>query len=279
MSGVGRLGAALLLALALGVMPVRMAAASDDGPILVFAASSTTNVIQTLADAFSAQGNGEVITVFDATSRAARQIAQGAPAHVLVSANRDWADWVIACGPGEDMSRVTIARNRLVVIEPQGSSPPAPESVGFDAYNPAFTARRFAIADPTGVPAGLYARQALEAIGVWEDLSPRLLTGDNVRTVLGWVAAGAAQAGIVYATDAAISDVVQIVTAVPRDRHDPIIYEALLMADAPPRAQRFLEFLVTSQAQEAFTDLGFEAAGTAVSGTASDPERAPAMCG
>lgn len=248
-----------------------MPARADD-TLLVFAAASTTNAIQDIAAAFAADGLGDVTPVFDATSRAARQIEQGAPAHVLVSANAQWASWLIECGPGDAATRRTIARNGLVLIEPAASEPT--EDLLFNVNHPALAARRFAIADPAGVPAGVYAQQALEAIGAWEALSPRLLLGDNVRTVLGWVAAGAADAGIVYATDAAISGDVRVRARIPEASHAPIIYEALATKNAPARASAFIDYLQSAKAQTIFAKYGFlpasDADETALAPTAAE---------
>lgn len=226
-------------------------------PVLVFAAASTTNAMSDIIERYEAQNksdsSGDIVAVFDATSRAARQVSQGAPAHVLISANSTWVDWLIACGQGDAKSRRIIASNRLVVIAPDSTS--ATEEFTSDLQ--ALRAGRFAVADPAGVPAGIYARQSLEAIDVWEGISSQLLRGDNVRTVLAWVATGAADAGIVYESDALVSSDVGIAANIPNDLHDPIIYEALAVKGVPQEALTFLDYLSTHEAGQTFASHGF----------------------
>jgi len=211
--------------LALSVFVCAGSIARAEQPLLIFAAASMTNAVQDIADAFEAAGNGETVTVFDATSRAARQIQQGAPAHILLSANSEWAAWLVACGPGDASTRRAIASNGLVLIGGTDgndtSQPPPP--VAFDKILPVIGDGRLAIADPFGVPAGVYAREALIETGTWDLLQPRLVQGDTVRTVLNWVRTGTADTGIVYATDARVTGDVQVLSVVPASLHGPIV--------------------------------------------------------
>jgi len=229
-------------------------AAHADTPVLVFAAASLTNSVTEIARAFEAETGQPVTPVFDATSRAARQITEGAPAHMLIAANRDWVDWLITCGQAEATARRVLVRNTLVLV---ASSKAANTDDVFSAQNPLLDVRRFAIADPEGVPAGIYARQSLEAISMWDKLEARLIRGDNVRTVLAWVGTGAAEAGLVYASDAAIAPRVAVAAVVPDHLHDAILYEAVLTRDAPAEAQAFLSYLSSESARKVFTRFGF----------------------
>jgi len=233
--------------------------ARADQPLLIFAASSMTNAVQDIADAFEAAGNGPVVTVFDATSRAARQIQQGAPAHVLVSANSEWAQWLVTCGPGDAATRRQIAGNRLVVIGSQSSDhkgePRA--ALAFENILPIVSEGRLAIADPVGVPAGIYAREALIGTGLWDQAQPQLVQGDTVRTVLNWVRTGTALTGIVYATDAHVAGDVEVLSEVPTDLHGAIVYEAVAVNDAPPAAHAFLSFLGGDEGQTIFAEYQF----------------------
>ncbi|MGD1934939.1 MAG: molybdate ABC transporter substrate-binding protein [Candidatus Phaeomarinobacter sp.] len=234
-------------------------AAKAEQPLLIFAAASMTNAVQDIADAFEAAGNGRIITVFDATSRAARQMQQGAPAHVLVSANSQWAEWLIACGPGDAATRHQIAGNELVLIGATSDdgtiAPNTP--VAFEAVLPLIRGSRVAIADPIGVPAGIYARQSLMAIGIWEQVEPQLVQGDTVRTVLNWVRTGTAETGIVYATDARVADDVRVLSSIPSALHGPIAYEVVATQDAPPVADRFIAFLLGQDGQTILNGYGF----------------------
>lgn len=239
-----------LAALALMLLPA--APAQADEPVLVFAAASLTNALAEIAETYEAETGREVVTVFDATSRAARQISEGAPAHLMIAANRDWVDWLIACGHGNAASRRVVARNTLVLIGRGGV-----DQQPFDAAHPLLDSARFAIADPDGVPAGIYARQALEGIGVWEKLEDRLIRGDNVRTVLAWVSTGAAQAGIVYASDAAIAPDVSVAALVPPSLHTPVVYEGMLTTSATSASRAFLDHLGSDTARDVFAQYGF----------------------
>lgn len=233
--------------------------ARAEQPLLIFAASSMTNAIQEIADAFEAAGNGPTVTVFDATSRAARQIQQGAPAHVLISANSQWAEWLIACGPGDAATRQTIASNRLVLIGTRNgtTSGPPPAPVPFHTVLTVIGNGRLAIADPVGVPAGVYAREALKAAGIWEQVQPQLVQGDTVRTVLNWVRTGTADTGIVYATDARVVEDVDILSTIPSALHGPIVYEAVAVVAAPPVAERFMTFLSEPHGRAILSKHGF----------------------
>lgn len=254
-----------LAALLLAALPVKAHASQ----LIVFGAASVTNAVTEIAETFEAETGTDVVTVFDATSRAARQIAEGAPASILISANAEWADWLIACGPGDPATRRTIAGNRLVIAVPADDAPDAPFT--FDAENPLLSVPRLALADPTGVPAGVYARQSLEAIGAWDRVADTVLRGDNVRTVLAWLETGAADAGFVYASDAAATPRVAVATHVPDTLHDPVIYEALAVTGADAKAHAFLDYLAAPDAAATFARHGFSAPPATVSAPAATP--------
>lgn len=249
-----------------------------DTPLLIFAAASMTNAVQVMADAFEAAGHGPTITVFDSTSRAARQIQQGAPAHVFISANSQWAEWLVACGIGDKASRRAIAGNTLVLIgtRPNDDSTQASRSVPFGPNHSGLTRGRLAIADPIGVPAGVYAREALIAVDAWQLVQDRLVQGDTVRTVLNWVRTGTAPAGIVYATDAAIVEDVQVLATIPATLHGPIIYEALAVTGAPSQAYKFLTFLSSPKGTAILKSNGFAPPPDVDPSDASHPK---AQCG
>ncbi len=257
-----------------------------DTPLLIFAAASMTNAVQDMADAFEAAGHGPTITVFDSTSRAARQIQQGAPAHVFISANSQWAQWLVACGIGDRDSRRAIAGNRLVLIgaNPEEDSEEDTEEDGatprgqmpFGPAHPGLTMGRVAIADPIGVPAGVYAREALIAVDAWQLVQDRLVQGDTVRTVLNWVRTGTAPAGIVYATDAAIVGDVHVLATIPETLHGPIVYEALAVTGAPSKAYDFLALLSSPKGTAILTSHGFAAPPDVIPSDVSQPQ---AQCG
>ena len=249
-----------------------------DTPLLIFAAASMTNAVQDIADAFEAAGHGPTITVFDSTARAARQIQQGAPAHIFISANSQWAEWLVACGIGDNASRRAIAGNNLVLI---GARPDEDKTLGsgtvpFGPDHPGLTRGRIAIADPIGVPAGVYAREALIAVDAWQLVQDRLVQGDTVRTVLNWVRTGTAPVGIVYATDAAIVDDVHVLAKIPDTLHGPIVYEALAVTGAASKAHDFLTFLTSADGAAILTANGFAAPPDVIPSDVSHPQ---AQCG
>ncbi|MEO0962568.1 MAG: molybdate ABC transporter substrate-binding protein [Pseudomonadota bacterium] len=247
-------------------------------PLLIFAAASMTNAVQEVANAFEAAGHGPTITVFDSTSRAARQIQQGAPAHVFISANSQWAEWLVTCGIGNKASRRAIAGNNLVLIgdRPEEDGALASGKMSFGPMHPGLTRGRLAIADPIGVPAGVYAREALMAVNAWQLVQDRLVQGDTVRTVLNWVRTGTAPAGIVYATDAAIVDDVHVLATIPDTLHGPIVYEALAVSGVTSKASDFLTFLSSLEGRAILKSHGFATPPDVIPSDVSQP---PAQCG
>ena len=210
--------------------------------VRVLAAASMGDVIDALGTAYrDAPGGRDVVPITAGSGVLARQIAQGVPADIYVSANRDWVDWLAAQGIGG--TPVDIAGNVLVWIAL--SPDPAAEALRSDA--------RIAIADPDAVPAGAYARQSLEASGIWSTLLPRFVHANNVRDALGWVLRGHAGFGLVYATDAAPYPQI-FADPLPPERHEPIRYLALPLT---PEGTAFADFLTGPQAQAILAEYGF----------------------
>ena len=243
---------------ALAVAAPFAGAGSPDRP-LVFAAASLTDVITETAEAFAAETGIRVRLSFAASSALARQIENGAPASVFVSANRQWMDRLDSAGAIVPASRTDIAGNRLALIAPErddtreasASLRDLPELLG---------GGRLAVGDPDHVPAGLYARVSLESLGLWTRIAPRLARTGDVRGALALVARGEAPFGIVYATDAGITDRVRVVTLLPADSHPSIVYPAALTPAANDDARAFLAFLGGRTAQSIFRRHGFSAA-------------------
>ena len=248
-------------------------------PLLVFGAASMTNALGEAARVFETTTAADVTLVFDATSRAARQMAAGAPAEVLVSAHAAWVDWFIACSRGDAATRRIIAGNRLVVAVPRDEAGTGAAPGILEPASHLLRAQRFAIADPDGVPAGIYARQALRSIGLWDAVSARVLRGDSVRTVLAWLETGAVDAGIVYASDAAASGRVTIGATIAPHTHDPIRYEAVATLAAGETARGFIAFLADQAAQSTLAAHGFAPAGEERGAVASQTASPAFGCG
>ncbi len=240
------------LSLALSLITVRPLLADD---VLVFAAASTTEVVEEAAERFAATGEGRVRGVFAGSSLLAKQIDNGAPADIYLSASSAWMDYLSQRGRIEIASRRDLLANSLVVIAPADSG-----GTGVNIVT-GLGDGRLALGDPDHVPAGIYARQALAALGIWPALEDRLIRTNDVRMALQMVARGEAPLGIVYASDAGAFAGVRAVNAIPATSHDPIRYPIALVARAAggdnPAARRFLEFLATPEMAALFRRHGF----------------------
>jgi len=224
------------------------------GPVLVFVAASTRDAVQKIAADFTEQHGIEVRISADASSRLASQIGRDAPADLFLSANDEWAQFVKDNGYAAEVH--PLLGNALVLVVPEGN--PARVTGPKDLTGSAL--RRLALAGPA-VPAGKYARQALEKLGLWDDLErqKKVVSGEDVRVALAYVERGEAEAGIVYATDARITDKVRQVYAFDPSTHDPVRYPLVLLKAGREKegARKFYEFLQSSRAAKVFERHGF----------------------
>jgi molybdate transport system substrate-binding protein len=218
------------------------------GPITVFAAASLTDVLTEIGRAFEAETGRPVRFSFGGSDVLAKQILAGAAADVFVSASLSWLEKLESAG-ATDGAAVTLAGNRLVVVVPAGRPHPA-DAAGLDGA--AF--RLIALAQES-VPAGSYAREALARLGRLEVLAPRLVGQKDVRAALRVVAAGEADAGFVYRTDAQVEPKVEVAFEIPAGLHTPITYPAALLRGGSGRA--FLEFLRSPGGRSTFARHGF----------------------
>lgn len=222
--------------------------------ITVFAAASTTNAIQDLAALYEKQKGVKVVTSFAGSSALAKQIEQGAPADVFISADLRWMDYLDDKGKIVKASRRNLFGNRLVLIAPKGKTFPVKLEKGFDL--PGAFQGRWCSTDAS-VPVGQYSQQALTALGWWTALEPRLAAAPDVRSALAFVERGECAVGIVYETDAKVSDKVEILGVFPAGTHSPVLYPVALVQGASPAAQGFLDFLLTPAANKIFHQYGF----------------------
>jgi molybdate transport system substrate-binding protein len=219
----------------------------------IYAAASLTDVIGRLAKEFEPIRGSHVVASYGASNTLAMQLHEGAEPGVFVSASVEWVDKLEGWGLVEPGSRVDLAGNELVVIVPKGAKDP-PASLK-DLDDPRYA--RIALADPVAVPAGKYAKAALEKAGAFEGLKSRIVAAQDVRTALAYVERGDASVGIVYATDAAASGSVEVAFRVPPDLHAKIVYPMVLVKGANKRARELHEFLRTPEAWKAFERAGF----------------------
>ena len=226
--------------------------------VLVFAASSTGLAIEEIAAIYQAE-NGDRVRISPAASSAlARQIVNGAPADVFLSANIQWMDYVAARSALVKGSRVKLLANRLVLIAPAARPVELAIEQGF-ALHAGLDGGRLAIADPDHVPAGIYARAALKSLGVWSDVSDNLARTVNVRAAVELVARRETPLGITYASDVRGEARLTTVALFPEDTHPPIVYSlALIDGKRVAAARKFARFLATPRARQVFLAHGFE---------------------
>ncbi|MEM7124469.1 MAG: molybdate ABC transporter substrate-binding protein [Pseudomonadota bacterium] len=226
--------------------------------LLVFAAASMSDAMQDLAESFEAETGTEVVLSLAASSVLAKQIEHGAPAGIFISANPAWMDYLDAQDLIVSDSRRDIAANRLALITPAQSNATVDLAIPDTLVAALGPDGRLAVGDPAHVPAGDYARQALEALVLWDVLEPRLARAANVRAALALVERGESPLGIAYATDTAVSERVKIVAIFPRASHTPIVYPgALITAGDQPAAQAFLDFIVSPKGAAILAEHGF----------------------
>ena len=215
-----------------------------------------TDAIEALTRQFNRSHETTVVPSFAASSTLARQLEAGAPAQIYISANPQWIDYLD--GRGLIAERCNLVGNRLALIAPVDRPLTLEIAPGFDLAS-ALDDRRLAMGDPDHVPAGIYGRRALENLGVWQTLSDRLVHSADVRATLALVARGEVAAGIVYATDARLSDLVQVVDIFPADSHDAIVYPVARIAGANnPAAESFFAYLVSDQGRALLAEFGFD---------------------
>lgn len=217
-------------------------------------AASTQDAVRESAVVFTTETGIEVKLIPDDSSKLAAQIVNAAPADLFLSANKKWAEFVQTKGYAHEM--VSLLGNRLVIVVPKGN--PGRIAQPEDLVKAAV--KRLALAGPT-VPAGIYARQALTKLGLRHELeeAKKIVEGENVRVALTYVERGEAEAGIVYATDATISNHIETVYTFDEATHEPIVYPLVLLkaGERSEGARKFYHFLRSPQAAEVFQQYGF----------------------
>jgi molybdate transport system substrate-binding protein len=225
--------------------------------LTVFAAASMQNALDDINAAFTESTGVKVIAGYASSSALIKQIAQGAAADVFASADPDSMDWGLKRKLVKT-ARVNLLSNRLVLIAPKDSKlGRVPIGPNFDLAKLA-GAGPIAIGDLQEVPAGKYAKAALETLGAWQAAAPKLAVVPNVRAALNVVERGEAPLGIVYATDAKVSPGVKIIGTFPANSHPVIIYPVAATVTANPKAVGYLVYLRSMTAKAIFEQYGFE---------------------
>ena len=231
-----------------------LAAAAE--PVRVFAAASLTDALQDAAAAYPAHGARSPSLAFGASSTLAKQIDAGAPADVYASADLGWMAWLVQRGRVDAGTRVDLLGNALVLVAPKGRGFAMRFERDFDLAA-AFDGK-LCTGEPGVVPAGTYAREALQYFDWWHALEKRVVGADDVRTALSFVERGECALGIVYATDARASRGVDVLGRFPAASHSPIVYPFALLRGARPGSAEWLDWLRTdAEARAIFERHGF----------------------
>lgn len=250
-----RFALAVLLALAAG----RPACAAQ-GPT-VFAAASMKTALDAIADAWKAQTGEPVVVSYGSSGTLAKQIAAGAPADVFISADEAWMDDLAKAGALKAGTRLNLVGNTLVLVEPADADLHLKLAHGVDLAG-AIGDGKLAVCTVVSCPAGIYGKQALEALGIWPAVEPKLAQADNVRAALVLVARGEAKLGIVYGTDAKAEPRVKVVDTFPPETHAQIVYPvALLKTSTSPSAAAFESYLRGASATRILAGQGFKILG------------------
>ena len=248
---------ALLVAAGLAWTAGALPAVAQGKDVVVFAAASLKNALDDIAGQWQRETGKKAVISYAASNTLIKQIEQGAPADIFISADLDWMDY----GQQKDLirpdSRSNLLGNRLVLIAPNDSSVSANIQPGFDLAA-LLKGGRLAMGNVDAVPAGKYGKASLEKLGVWDSVKDKIAQAESVRAALLFVSRGEAPLGIVYQTDAAADPSVKIVDKFPENTHPPIIYPVALTKESTNGgAQAFLSYLRSPAARAAFERQGF----------------------
>lgn len=227
--------------------------------LTVFVAASLTDAMKEISAKWAAAGHQPLRLSFGASSTLARQIEQGAPANMFASADEKWMDYLAKQQLIAADTRKALLGNDLVLVVRASRPLHVTINANFDLSGLLGADGRLATGDPAHVPVGIYAEQALRKLGLWDRIAPHLARAEDVRAAMLLVERGEAPAGIVYATDAAVSKSVMIAGIFPADSHDPVTYPfAVTKSGDTAEARALLAFLAGPQARVVFVQRGFK---------------------
>ncbi len=230
-------------------------AARAEEPTRVFAAASLTTALDDVASQWQTHGHPQPVIAYGGSSALARQIEAGAPVDVFASADGTWMDYLEQRDRIATETRIDLLGNALVLIAPKRAAFPVTFAPDFD-FAKAFDGK-LCTGEPGVVPVGIYAQQALTALGWWPAIEARIVGTEDVRAALAFVERGECAAGIVYATDARVSTRVEVLGEFPARTHRAIVYPFALTREARSEARAFLEFLRGDEARAIFARHGF----------------------
>jgi molybdate transport system substrate-binding protein len=225
--------------------------------VSVFAAASLKTALDQVAAEFKAKTGNDVVISYAGSNALAKQILNGAPADIFLSANTQWMDEVESAGLIAADGRKDLLGNSLVLVAYGKDAKPVSLDQSFDLAK-ALNGGKLAMAMVDSVPAGQYGKSALTSLGLWDSVKASVAQSDNVRSALALVATGEAPLGIVYATDAAAEDNVTVIASFPPESYPEITYPAALLTEAHDKADKaFFEALSAPEAGAIFTAQGF----------------------
>lgn len=231
---------------------------ADNSKITVFAAASLTNAMQDIAAQYKKEKTVEVVSSFASSSTLARQIEAGAPADLFISADQQWMDYAVSKNAIKTDTRETLLGNSLVVVAPKASQQGDITINDKTDWTALLKGGRLAVGDPDHVPAGIYAKEALQKLGAWETLSPKLAPAQDVRGALALVQRDEAPLGIVYGSDAVASKGVKVVGTFPEASHKKVEYPiAIVKGHDNPTVTAFYSYLKGPEAAAIFQRYGF----------------------
>lgn len=249
---------ALVVVMAIGAFILPFPTSAEDKGPVVFAAASLKDALDAIDAEWKKESGREAKISYAASSALAKQIEQGAPADIFVSADEDWMNYLADRKLIKPETRFDLVGNRLVLIAPKDSKLTATIASGFPLAS-LLGDGHLAMADTASVPAGKYGKDALEKLGVWDGVKDKIAQAENVRAALALVSRGEAPLGIVYATDAKADPKVKVLDVFPESTHAPILYPIAITASSTSKeAPSFLAYLKTAAAQSAFEAQGFK---------------------
>lgn len=256
----GRCYRTLLMVLAIGPLVALMPARADAEDLLVFAAASLKPALDEIIATPQATAIGEVKASYAASSQLEHQIEAGAPAALFISADQDWMNAADSKNKIVRETRIDLLGNALVLVAPKESTVKLTIADHFDLAGALGKDGHLALGEPNSVPAGKYAKSSLTTLGVWDSIQPRIVSADNVRAALNFVARGEAPLGVVYRSDAVSEPAVRVVDTFPEASHAPIVYPAAVVTDHDtPAARKLLGLLHEPATQAIFRRYGFDA--------------------
>ncbi|BET96255.1 molybdate ABC transporter substrate-binding protein [Xenorhabdus taiwanensis] len=226
--------------------------------VTVFAAASLTNALDDIATQYKKEKRGNIVASYASSSTLARQIAQGAPADIFISADQQWMNYAAGKQLIAENTRHTLLGNRLVLIAPKESNLDQVEINRETKWKSLLTGGRLAVGDPDHVPVGIYAKESLQYLNAWDTVNPLMARTNNVRSGMALVERAEAPLGIVYGSDAVASNKVKVVGVFPPESHQPVEYPMAIVKGHEKQAVRdFYDYLKTPEAAVIFKRYGF----------------------